>query len=198
MLLTIDLPRAEALIEVPRVVREDRIVPVDFPEFPDSPYRVGYDWLFIYERRIARFLEKWLRPYRYELIGQKGILCEALSNAFSHGHSKDPHLPIFVKVVLGKQGLIVRIKDSGRGFNVGEVYQRYCKNEKYFYTAGNGLRLMSQSNHFGIFYNCAGTDFHLLYFFNRSMQHLPDSFIVTPHSAAGHARRRDRRGTKTC
>lgn len=196
MLLTIDLAEAERLIEAPVVVREDKIVPAEFPEFPDSPYRTGYDWLFIYERRIAGFLEKWLRPYRYELIGQKGILCEALSNAFSHAHHKDPQQPIGVKVVLGQRGIIVRIEDSGKGFNVSEIYQRYCKNKKYYYTAGNGLRLMSESDHFGVFYNRAGTAFHLLYFFKGSLQNLPSSVRVTPKSNAERDRRGNRCGTQ--
>lgn len=180
MLLTIEPLQAEQLIDDPQIVREDEVIPSKFPEHPNCTYRQGYDWLFIYERDIAKFLEKWLRPYRYELIGGKGILCEALSNAFSHAHNKDPDLAIHVKVLLGRLGLMVRIADSGKGFDVEKVYTNFCNNRKYYFTAGNGMRRMAESERFGIFHNKAGTAFHLLYFFSDCLESVPSNFILTP------------------
>lgn len=180
MLLTIDPSKAEQLIESPVVVREDDVIPSKFPEHPNCTYRQGYDWLFIYERDIAKFLEKWLKPYRYELIGSKGILCEALSNSFSHAHNKNPDLPMHVKVLLGNKGLIVRVADSGKGFNVNDVYTNFCNNKKYYYTAGNGMRRMSSSERFGIFHNKDGNVFHLLYLFSGKLEDVPADTILTP------------------
>jgi hypothetical protein len=108
MLLVIDPAQALQLIDAPRLAREDSVVPMDFPEHADSPYQPEYGWLFLYERQIVDLLERWLRPLRYELIGEKGILCEALSNVFCHGHHKDPRKPIVVRVWEGRQGLIVQ------------------------------------------------------------------------------------------
>ena len=112
-------------------------------------------------------MEKWLRPFRYELIGQKGLLCEALSNAFSHGHQRDPYKPINIRVLLRAKGLIVSIKDTGRGFDVQHVFSGFQKQKRYFNTAGNGFRLMVESTTFGIFYSNSGTVFHLLYLFDQ-------------------------------
>jgi anti-sigma regulatory factor (Ser/Thr protein kinase) len=175
MLLSITPEQALELIASPRQILKDRIVPADFPHSPDSPYRPGYDWLFSYERQIAAFLEKWLKPYRYELIGENGILCEALSNAFFHGHAKDPEKPIVVRVILGKQGLIVQIKDTGSGFDVQAVYGRYQTQKKYYSKAGNGIRLMARSSSFGVLHDTTGTIFFLVYLFDNTLDKLPSN-----------------------
>ena len=125
MLLSIDFDKALAYIRSPKLIRRDTIIPEKFPECPDSTYRAGYDWLYQYERDIAGFLEPWLKPYRYNLIGEKGIICEALSNAFAHGHCKNPKLSIALEVYLGARGVLVRIHDSGKGFDVQRIFKSY-------------------------------------------------------------------------
>ena len=167
MWLSVDLKGALDFVQSPKLIRDDIIIPKDFPECANSTYRPGYDWLYRYERDIAAFLEPWLKPYRYDLIGEKGILCEALSNAFSHGHGKDPKRAIVLKVYLGSRGLLVRVSDTGDGFNVPRVFQGYLQKEVYYHTAGNGIRLMATSNCFGVFYDRSGTAFHLLYDFDH-------------------------------
>lgn len=168
MLLDIEPAKAVELIDSARHLYKETIVPAEFPESMHSPYQPEYDWLFIYERRIAAVLKTWLRSHRYDLIGEKGLLCEALSNAFCHGHRKDPHKPIMVRAVVGNQGLVVRIRDCGPGFDVADIYARYKKNKTYYVTAGNGLRRMAESTDFGIFYDTTGNSFHLIYFFPES------------------------------
>ncbi|MEJ2153819.1 MAG: ATP-binding protein [Desulfobacteraceae bacterium] len=169
MLLSINFQQAQDFIQSPRLIRRDRVVPAEFPECVNSTYRPGYDWLYQYERDIAGFLSPWLKPYRYDLIGEKGILCEALSNAFSHGHGKDPRKIITVEVYRGERGLLVRVEDSGKGFNVDRVYQSYLKKKVYYHTAGNGIHLMASSRRFGIFYSAVGATFHLLYAFDKDL-----------------------------
>lgn len=169
MLLSINFQEALAFIQSPRLIRRDAVVPADFPECVDSTYRAGYDWLYQYERDIAGFLAPWLKPRRYDLIGEKGILCEALSNAFSHGHGKDPHKTIILEIYLGERGLLIRIEDSGKGFNVDNVHQSYLKKKIYYHTAGNGIHLMATSRCFGIFYSAVGATFHLLYAFDQDL-----------------------------
>lgn len=178
MILSITPQEAMNLLGSAQVVREDVIVPKSFPDSSHTPYQPEYDWLFQYERQIAAFLEKWLRRFRYELIGQKGILCEALSNAFSHGHRKDPFKAINLRVFLGKNGLMVEIKDDGKGFNVQDVYVSYQNKKPYFATAGNGIRLMAQSPHFGIFHHDRGRAFNMLYLFKTELSDLPDHYIL--------------------
>lgn len=167
MWLSIDLKGALDYIQAPKLIRNDTIVPQTFSECANSPYRSGYDWLYRYERSIAAYLEPWLKPHRYDLIGEKGILCEALANAYSHGHGKNPKKAISVRVYLGMQGLLVRVSDMGNGFDVGQVIQGYLKKKVYYHTAGNGIRRMAESRQFGIFYDRSGSAFHLLYDFEQ-------------------------------
>ena len=178
MLLGINATRAYQLIDQPQPIRTDRILPKEFPPCPNSPYASGYDWLFIYERQIAAFLEKWLKPYRWELIGQRGIICEALSNAFFHAHAKDPGKLILLRVMLGKAGIMVEIEDSGRGFPVSRVYESFMNNRRYFSSAGNGFRLMVENPNFGVFYSPAGTIFYLLHLFSSNLADMTELHIV--------------------
>ena len=78
MLLNVGLD--EALKKIGSVIPllDEDIIPGRVPEADNSPYLLEYNRLFTIERRLAALLEKWLRPFRYELIGQKGLLCEGL------------------------------------------------------------------------------------------------------------------------
>lgn len=178
MLLAISPSEAREWIREPELIREDRIIPGDFPAAPNSPYAENYDWLFIYERRIAAFLEPWLKRFRYELIGHKGILCEALSNAFFHAHQKDSGKPIVVRVLLGKAGLMVDVEDCGPGFPVQNVYNRFCEKKCYFSSAGNGTRLMAENPNFGVFHSASGRIFHLLHLFAGNLAEVADGHII--------------------
>ncbi len=179
MLLVIEPAKALQLIESPRQVRKDRIVPMECPVIPNSPYQPEYDWLFRYERQIAGFLEKWLKPFRYELIGEKGILCEALSNSFYHGHNKNPEIPIIVRVLLGQQGLMVQIKDNGPGFGVQQIYKNYLSRKPYYSTAGNGIRWMAESSNFGVFHDTTGTICCLLHLFSNGLTLMKPYMVVS-------------------
>lgn len=182
MLLLMNFEEALEMIGNGSQILHDTVVPKKFVSDPNSTYRPGYHWLYRYERDLARQLEPWLKAYRYELIGEKGILAEALSNAFYHGHQKDPKLPIEVKIYQGKKGLLIRIHDCGNGFDVKKIHSHYLKGKTYFHTAGNGFRLMADSERFGIFYNSHGTIFHMLYLFDQKW---PDHIRKACHAAKG-------------
>lgn len=165
MLIHIPLERGLDIIDQPRIILEEAMIPKECKN-PNSPYKPEYEWLFMYERRLAGVIEPWTAHLRNKLIGEKGILCEALSNAFCHGHKKDPLVPIDVCVYLGKKGLIVRIKDTGPGFNLSQVKEQFAKGKTYFHMAGNGLRQMIESPDFHIFFTDQGTGFNLMYLFD--------------------------------
>jgi hypothetical protein len=139
------------------------------PHPSHNPYRPGYEWLFVYERKLAKVLRPWMRAFRHPvigdggLIGEGGLLCEALSNAFYYGHGKDLQMALEVRVWVGQSGLVVGIKDQGPGFDVNEVMRQFQKGEAYFHTAGNGLRAMAASRRFAVTYNAEGTCWYLLY-----------------------------------
>lgn len=152
-----------------RVVFNETIHPDQCPAVPNSPYRPGYDWIFAYERKLASVLEQWLKPYRYELIGESGLLCEALSNGYCHGNRRNAALPIYVRVYVGTLGLLIQIQDSGQGFDVKRVLTHCANHKTYFHHAGNGIRLMMESKTFGIFYEKGGAAFYMLYVFDKNL-----------------------------
>ena len=149
-----------------RILHEEIIVPGNTPMITNSPYREGYDWLFVYERKLFHVVEKWLKPYRYELIGKQGILTELLSNAYCHGHAREPSLPIRVVIWIGQRGLMILIEDSGEGFAVRKIKSNLMRGKRYYSLAGNGLRLAIESQNFDIFFNQKGNAVHLLFRFS--------------------------------
>jgi hypothetical protein len=178
MLLTLGPDQALELIESPELMREDQVIPGHFRPVPGSPYGPGYDWIYRYEGKLARFLEPLLQYHQSELTGEKGLLYQALSNAFCHAHHKDRLKPITVSVLLGEKGLIVRVSDCGKGFNVPRVYKHCMHKKRYLTSVGNGIRFMAASPHFGVFYNQKGTQINLLYLFKNGLGTLSSDLIA--------------------
>lgn len=178
MLLTLDCDQALELIEAPELIREDQVIPGHFRPFPGSPYGPGYGWIFRYEGKLARFLEPLLKSHQVELTGEKGLLFQALSNAFCHAHHKDRLKPITVSVLLGRTGLIIRVSDCGKGFNVPRIYKHYVYKKRHFTSVGSGIRFMAASPHFGIFYNQRGTQINLLYLFEDGLNRLSSDLVA--------------------
>lgn len=167
MLLNASLNNILDKLDYTRVIRQDKIIPNKWPPVMNSPYRPGYEWLFGYERKLAKFLEPWLKKFRYELIGENGVLSEALSNAYCHGNRKNSKLDIRVVVYLADQGLMIRIRDCGDGFDVQKTFRNLSRGKHYYHLAGNGLRLMMESEKFGIFFDEGGAAFYFLYLFSE-------------------------------
>lgn len=165
MLTDLTLEQGLSQIGGAQILFCETLVPSSCRPNPNSTYRPEYDWLFTYERILAGILEPYTAHLRFELIGDTGVLCEALSNAYCHGHKKDPAKPIDLTVYLGDKGLIVRVTDSGPGFDLETVKDRFSKGKSYFHLAGNGLKRMIHSPHFRIFFTDGGRSFNLMYMF---------------------------------
>jgi len=114
-----------------------------------------------------------------QLMEQEHIR-KALSNAFYHGHQKNPSKAIHLRVLLGQKGLMIEIRDQGSGFNSEEVYVSFQNKKPYFDSAGNGIRLMAASSWFGIFHHAGGTAFYMLYLFKADLKDLPSRHILIP------------------
>ena len=72
---------------------------------------------------------------RYYNLGE-----ELIANAVLRGNNRDPFLMASVKVLLGKKGWILRIRDSGTGFDVDKV----LKTGEH-QGAGQGLRHLKET-----------------------------------------------------
>jgi len=172
MFLDLTYPAALRFIGESERIWSECVVPRDCPPVSHSPYRPGYDWLFTYERLLAKVLSPWLKDFRHSLIGDRGILSEAMSNAYCHGNGRDDTQPIELSVEKGERGIVVRIKNGGTGFNVHQVISDFRNGRGYFHLAGNGIRTMVESEDFGVFFDDNGTAFHLLYAFNSALREL--------------------------
>jgi hypothetical protein len=181
MLLNLTIDEASDFIKSAEIIKKDQVIPGHFRPCPESPYQPGYDWLYRYEQTMAQFLESKLKSNPTELIGEKGLLHEALSNAFCHGHHHDRLTPITVSVLQGDKGFIIQIADRGKGFNLQKVYKHYRKKRRYLTTVGNGIRQMAETHRFGVFYNPKGNQVHLLCLFNDNLEELfADRLAVAP------------------
>lgn len=87
------------------------------------------------------------------------IIAFALENAFYHGNQNNPNLLVSLKYLEGKKGAVIRIRDSGNGFDYSKVLERrnaiktnnlsLCSpekiptNKRYFKRRGRGFNLFS-------------------------------------------------------
>lgn len=188
MLLNLTIDEASDFIDSAEKIKEDQVIPGHFRPCPESPYQTGYDWLYRYEQTMAQFLEPKLKSQPDDLIGEKSLLHEALSNAFDHAHHHDRLRPITVSVLLGDKGFIIQVADCGKGFNLQKVYKHYRKKRRYLTTVGNGIRRMAETHQYGVFYNPKGTQVHLLYLFKNNLEDLfSDRLAVVPKAQAATA-----------
>lgn len=177
MLLDLSEERALRLIGRSEVLLEEDLVPARYPTAPNSPYRRGYDWLYHVERKLIRLLRPWLADHRMALFGEHGLISEGLSNAFCHGHGRNPQSPIHLMIRLGEAGILVRIHDTGQGFHVRRTLKRFHDGKAYFSVAGNGIQRMAESQDFGVFFNASGNVFSLMYLFADGLAKQPAAIL---------------------
>ncbi len=126
----------------------DEVVPQQVDLLSSNHYAPAYAWMFSFEKRLKYRIEDVLRrpfPITMErlLFGTDGLLSEALSNAFAHGHDRNPELAITVSCAVGRRGLAYSVSDLGDGFDVEQVVARVTSGGGYYRYAGNGLRVLS-------------------------------------------------------
>ncbi len=92
--------------------------------------------------RVEEVLGRRLGALERILFGADGVLSEGLSNAFVHGHRRDPKRAIRVVCRVGSWGLAFSIHDHGEGFDVQEAMAKLSRGGSYFHLAGNGLRAL--------------------------------------------------------
>lgn len=144
----------------------DRVVPNQVEEIGDNRYSPRYAWMFSYEKSLKYRLEAALgQPIgelERRLFGADGVVSEALSNAFVHGHRRDPERAITVEVRLGTAGLLLTIRDSGAGFDHRRVTAGYLAGRPSFHVAGNGLRALIDAPDVEACWSDGGRALHLL------------------------------------
>jgi len=122
----------------------DVVIPGEVELLRNYSYSPMYAWMYSYEKRLKKRLhtEAGRLPIAIErsLFGADGGFSEGLSNAFLHGHGRDPRLPIAIDVKAGSRGLLLAISDQGSGFDFETSILRAERGAHTFRIAGNGLR----------------------------------------------------------
>ena len=126
----------------------DVVVPSEVDCRAANQYSPRYAWMFSYEKRLRDRLQealgRRLGAVERLLFGADGVFSEALSNAFVHGHRRDPDRPIEVTSVVGTRRLAFAVRDTGPGFDIRPVLEGLARGGTYFHNAGNGLRALHQ------------------------------------------------------
>ncbi|MFH1173534.1 MAG: hypothetical protein V1725_00180 [archaeon] len=95
-------------------------------DFPPADYEPYIDlWAqFVIEHYAG--LDELMTCIRETVGGKHGsyILSMALENAFYHGNQNDPTLPVTIKAFQGIRGVVVRIRDSGVGFDFKKAVEQ--------------------------------------------------------------------------
>jgi anti-sigma regulatory factor (Ser/Thr protein kinase) len=90
-----------------------------------------------------------------------GAVLLAMENSFTHGHQLQEYLPISLKLFAGNNGCVVRICDSGAGFDYPEMYRRVRDGERILKTRGGMGTAIFLFRGFEISYEGKGNIFNL-------------------------------------
>jgi hypothetical protein len=114
-----------------RVVIEDTLVPNGNPEFFQQ-YHIMGDSVLAPD------------PEYFKLLGDitevsPSLFEEVFLNSFGWGNNNDPDLPVAVTVFKGVNGSVVRIEDSGVGFDFSRKIEEMRKGIPFYQLGGRGL-----------------------------------------------------------
>lgn len=129
---------------------QGQVVPAEVEPLPHSAYSPEYSWMYAFEKRTKYHLEERLQSplgkLEKRLFGADGVFSESLSNAFVHGHRRDPTRPITVRWSASPSGLVFSVQDTGPGFDISETVRRVQAGGAYANYGGNGLKALEQAD----------------------------------------------------
>ena len=144
----------------------EQVVPGEVELLPNNRYSPRYAWMFSYEKRLKYRIEALVgRPLgelEHHLFGSDGAFSEGLSNAFVHGHRRDPERPLEICCAVGRRGLAFSIRDRGPGFDVARQLELARRGAARYHFAGNGMRVLAESTTIRASYEEEGRRLNLL------------------------------------
>lgn len=94
--------------------------------------------LLKFHESLKKLIDEPYIPYRSLLAIR--IVGELWANAESRGNKSDPNAILSLKLIECQDGYIVRIRDSGQGFDPEEKLAQMLRGEIYYQRAGSGIR----------------------------------------------------------
>lgn len=133
-------------------------------------YTDEYAWMYAFEKKIIAHIENALgrsMPHKIAklLFSVGGGFSEAMSNAYLHGNKKNRDRKIEVRLAISNTGFGFSIKDEGSGFDFDEVMNQFSKGKPFFHVAGNGFKILNESEHIHSGFTEGGSRLNLVYFF---------------------------------
>ncbi len=145
---------------------QDVVVPGEVELLPNNRYSPRYAWMFSYEKRLKYRIEELLRrplkELEHHLFGSDGAFSEGLSNAFVHGHRRDPAKALEICCATGRRGLAFSIRDQGPGFDVAHQLELARRGAARYHFAGNGMRVLAESTEIQAAYEEEGRQLDLM------------------------------------
>lgn len=93
------------------------------------------------------------------------LIEELIANAILRGNNRDPFVTASAKVLLGDKGWVLRIRDSGSGFNV----KRVLKNGEFQYN-GTGLYALKVTSGIQFNFENNGNTLNIMGFYKAKTQ----------------------------
>ena len=123
----------------PKMIRHDILSPKDNPDiFTEVLLGHGLPFFRPSSTYVQSISDLTKIPYR--------IINEVFLNAFGRGNRGQADLPVSVRVFEGRKGRILRIRDSGAGFDYKGALNRKKNGEVYYQNSGFGLNLLDESS----------------------------------------------------
>lgn len=112
-----------------------------------------FNWLFAFLMDVEDQLSGHKEAI-HNLLNSNALIL-ILENAFGWGNKHDPNRPIQFAIYVGNKGVIIRVEDSGKGFDATKVIHKYDEHDfgdaGEFENTGYGMRFLAQSD-FDIIY----------------------------------------------
>ncbi len=97
------------------------------------------------EKTFGRLFSEYLRDAFTE-VSDPGAILGAIGNALKRGNRGNPNKSLGIEKYVGKYGVVVRVQDTGDGFDYREIDRKCNAGERYFERGGKGWRAYLKPN----------------------------------------------------
>lgn len=121
-----------------RILRRETISPDQNPDI----FNAGFKEEGVFggpSRAYVNSIVNSLNLSSEDKINMRLVLAEAITNAIERGNKSNTSLHVSIKLLEGKLDYIIRIQDSGAGFDYDEKVRKLRAGEVYYERGGSGL-----------------------------------------------------------
>ncbi len=129
----------KSIDELVETIELEETIDLSLPSLKEYCYRDSSLWDF------TKFFRDYVgKVIRLANIKESAAVEAAFHNSILYGNKKDMELPLKVKCFKGLKGVVIRIEDSGEGFDFKETQRKWKKGDKYYQNGGNGWKFFNR------------------------------------------------------